>query len=149
MGKYSAPADAWKVATLALMRYQENKEAIKREYERITIPAAASSNGRHSGRALHADPTANKAIRLYNDIRYQKLKQEIYAVEKALEPLPAEHKEIIYRRFFNHPAGVRTPKGYDFMQDIGYSPRQMKRIVQTVIYTVAHYLGEMCLEDVI
>lgn len=120
---------AWQRAINALLWYPDNKA----EYD--ALPA-------HDG---SFDPTGEAAVELAESMRYQTIKQEITAVEAALEALHEDQRVVIERRFFNIPKGdgiYRKPRQYDFLQDIGFSERAMRRISRKTVVYVAYRLGE-------
>jgi hypothetical protein len=115
----------------------------KKEY--VSLQGAMFDQGSKIpiGNQLHPDPTANAAIRHVDSQRERALKAEIEAVEEAVSFLTPEQREVIRRRFWdNQRGGTRKPRQYDFLQDIGYSEVQMKRICRTVIRRIAVLLGE-------
>ena len=141
MGRYKIPPDAWRAATLVLLRYQETKAGIK-----DAIDEATTSNPETRGRgpkAAHADPTGNKGISLATDRKYNRMKREIMAVENAMEGLTAQQKEVIRQRFWNHGSGYRHTCPYQYMIGTHYSEAGMKKIVGKVIERVAYNLGEL------
>lgn len=145
MGKYRRiPADAYRQATLVLLRYPETKEEYNNIFDRATT---RDPEKKGSGvKPAHADPTQAAAVRLTelgNDQRYQRIKREVYAVEEAIKGLDPAELEVIQTRYWKHRRGGRKVRGYDYMQGCGYSIRHMKRINQKVIRTVAYNLGEI------
>ena len=138
MSKNDLSRKAWQRATNVLLWYSDNL----REY--ASLQAAAYNYGsQDSAGKPYPDPTAATAIRLVDGQRIRTLRDEIEAVEEAVAMLSPEHKEVIRRRFFEGQRGSqRKPRQYVFLQDVGYSERQMKRICRTVIRRVAASLGE-------
>lgn len=141
MGKYIINADAWRQATLVLLRYPETKAQFMKAVEESRTRTSERKKG--GAKPSHPDPTANAAIRLYNDVRYQRLKREVCAVEEAMAGMDGIEREVIRRRFWNHAAGSRKVCAYAYMKDVGYSRRHMQKIVRRVIQRVAYNLGEM------
>lgn len=144
MGKYRIPADAWRQATLVLLRYPETKE----EYNALfDIATTRDPEKKAAGsRPAHPDPTQAAAVKLTElgqDQRYQRIKREVQAVEEAIKDLDPAELEVIRRRYWKHRKGHRKARGYDFMQDIGYSRRQMQRVCRKTILAVALSLGEL------
>lgn len=93
---------------------------------------------------LNPDPTAVAAIKLAENEELQHLKREVSAVEYAIEGLLPEQLEVIRLRFWDIPRrkdGWRRPQSYDYI-DVGYSERQMHRIVWRVMLKVATALHE-------
>ena len=133
---------AWQRAVNVLLWYQDNIEELASLQDAATTydPEHRGSSG---SRPLHPDPTANAAIRLVDSQRTKALKAEIEAVEEALCLLTPEQREVVRRRFWQDQWGSRRkPRQYDYLQDTGYSERQMKRICRTMIRRVAANLGE-------
>ena len=141
MGKYRIKQDAWRTATLALLRYQESKEELQECVEE-SMTRDPETRGRGSKQA-HPDPTQAAAIRLTNNARYRRLRRETQAVENAIEDLNDIQKDIIRHRFWMHRKGHRKPCPYQYMHGLGYEQRQMQKIVRTVIIKVAAALGEL------
>jgi hypothetical protein len=145
MGKYRRmPADAYRQATLVLLRYPEAKE----EYNNIFDWATTRDPDKKGGGAkpAHSDPTQAAAVRLTelgNDQRYQRIKREVYAVEEAVKDLDPTELEVIQLRYWKHRRGERKIRGYDYMRGSGYSRPQMQRIVAKVMRKLAVNLGEI------
>ena len=135
------PADAWRHVRLVLLRYPESKVL----YDQIIEESQTrtSDNAGSGSKPVHSDPTATAAIKLYNDARFQRINREVTAVETAVMGLDSIEKEVIRRRFWNHRPGVRKVCSYSRMRNIGYSRRQMQRIVRRVTEAVAILLGEI------
>lgn len=132
MGRQSVSRKAWQRAVNALLWYPDNKA----EYESFPIDVSTADS---------LDPTADAALVLVESRRYQMLKQEIEAVETAVDSLLPDQKIIIRKRFWDIPKGpdvYRKPRQYDFLQDIGFSERTMRRVSRKTILYVAMYLGE-------
>lgn len=141
MGRYRIPPDAWRTATLALLRYPETKAELAEAFDLATTRNPERDKG--GAKPAHPDPTGTAGIRLANSAKYQRLKREISAVESATADLDPAELSVIRERFWSHRKGARSVKPYDFMQDLGYSRRQMQRICRKVIGRVAINLGEM------
>ena len=141
MGKYRISQDAWRTATLVLLRYQESKEEIQECIEE-SMTSDPETRGRGSKQA-HADPTQAAAIRLMSNARYWRLRREVKAVDNAIEDLNDIQKDIIRHRFWMHKKGHRKPCPYQYMQGLGYEQRQMQKIIRAVIIKVAADLGEI------
>ena len=144
MGKYRIPADAWRQATLVLLRYPETRE----EYTMLFDIATTRDPDKKAGGAKpsHSDPTQAAAVRLSElgqDQKYQRIKREVYAVEEATKDLDPAELEVIRRRFWLHRKGHRKVRGYDYLQDTGYSRRTMQKIVRRVILKIAIIIGEL------
>lgn len=140
MGRYRLPPDAWRQATLVLLRYPETKA----QYTQL-VEESQTRTGEQNGKShkpVHSDPTANAGIKLSGDPRFQRIKREVAAVESALIGLDGAEREVIRRRFWSHKRGSRKVCKYS-MIDIGYSERQMHRIVRRVVKAVALQLGEL------
>ena len=100
--------------------------------------------GGGGGKPLNPDPTADAAIKLAENEELQHLKREVRAVEYAIEGLLPAQLEVIRLRFWDIPKcrdGWRRPQSYDYI-DVGYSERQMHRIVWRVMLKVATALHE-------
>ena len=141
MGRYRLPPDAWRQATLVLLRYPETKAQYTQLVEESQTRTGEQNGNSH--KPVHSDPTANAGIKLSCDPRYQRIKREVAAVENAMAGLEGAEREVIRQRFWSHKRGSRKVCGYNYMRDTGYSRRQMQRIVKRVIISVAMHLGEM------
>lgn len=141
MGRYRLPPDAWRQATLVLLRYPETKVLYTQLVEEVQTRTDEQKGNSH--KPVHSDPTANAGIKLADDPRFQRIKREVAAVENAMAGLDGAEREVIRRRFWNHKRGSRKICAYRYMIDIGYSERQMHRIVRRVVKAVAMQLGEL------
>ena len=142
VGRYRLPPDAWRQATLVLLRYPETKVLYNQLVEEVQTRTDEQKGGT-SHKPVHSDPTATAAIRLSDDARFQRVKREVTAVDNALTGLDGAEREVIRQRFWSHKRGSRKVCGYNYMRDTGYSRRQMQRIVKRVIISVAMHLGEL------
>lgn len=140
MGRYRLPPDAWRQATLVLLRYPETKVLYNQLVEEVQTRTDERKGNSH--KPVHSDPTATAAIRLSDDARFQRVKREVTAVDNALTGLDGAEREVIRQRFWSHKRGSRKVCKYS-MIDIGYSERQMHRIVRRVVKAVALQLGEL------
>lgn len=141
MGRYRLPPDAWRQATLVLLRYPETKVLYNQLVEEVQTRTNEQKGNSH--KPVHSDPTANAAIKLSDDVRFQRVKREVAAVDSALTGLDGAEREVICQRFWSHKRDSRKVCGYNYMRDTGYSRRQMQRIVKRVIISVAMHLGEL------
>lgn len=141
MGKYKINPDAWRQATLVLLRYQENKAEIN---ELVSDMQARDPETRGRGsKQAHADPTAAAGERLFYSAKYDRLKREVNAVDNALDGLTDIELDVIKKRFWAHKKGHRSPCAYKYMIGMGYEKAQMQRIIKKVIRKVAVNLGEI------
>ena len=126
---------AWQVARIVLLRYPESK----REYDSL-VEISQTNTSEHKGGAkpVHSDPTATAAIRLHDDAYYQRVKREVAAVDAALEGLDDAERRVIQKRFWSRRGKTL---GYRYIH-VGYSEREMHRIVTAVIRKGAYNLGE-------
>lgn len=141
MGRYKINADAWRQATLVLLRYQESKTGIE-ECVRDAMARDPETRSRGSKQA-HPDPTAAAADRLLKNPKYARLKREIKAVEDTMAGLNDIEREIIKKRFWMHRKGHRKPCPYQYMTDLGYERASMQRTVRKAVAKVARELGEI------
>ena len=141
MGRYRLPPDAWRQATLVLLRYPETKALYDQLVEESRTRTSEQKGSSH--KPVHSDPTATAGMKLSDDARFQRVKREVSAVDNALMTLDGAEREVIRQRFWNHKRGHRKVCGYNYMWDTGYSRRQMQRIVKRVIMLVALSLGEL------
>lgn len=141
MGRYRVPDDAWRQATLVLLRYEESKEQFMEAIGEAR--SLVRQDREREPKPIHDDPTAGAAIRLHGSARFQRLKREVCAVDIAIAGMRQAELEVVRKRFWDHRKGERRVCGYESMMDTGYSRRQMQRIVQRVVYKVAEELGEI------
>lgn len=141
VGRYRLPPDAWRQATMVLLRYPETKLLYNQLVEEVQTRTDEQKGNSH--KPVHSDPTANAGIKLADDPRFQRIKREVAAVENAMARLDGAEREVIRQRFWSHKRGSRKVCGYNYMRDTGYSRRQMQRIVKRVIISVAMHLGEL------
>ena len=76
----------------------------------------------------------------HNDKYQYRAKREVKAVKTVLDTLPPIEQEIIRLRFFTDK---NTRISYENIYNSGYSPRQIRRIVNKVIIDVGKELGEI------
>lgn len=130
LGKYSIPQKAWRRATDVLLWYPDNVQEYK------DILDAAGRGG--------LDPTGDAALWLASNVRARRIAQEIEAVERAVSLLRPEEETVIRLRYWDIPKwGRRKTRGYDYIQDSGYSIPAMKKIVHRTIFEIARSLGEV------
>lgn len=144
MGKYKVNQDAWRAATLALLRHMETKEELGR-LDELAMTRDPEAKGR-GPKPAHSDPTANSGIKLVglkDTERYRRLCREAAAVDYATADLNDTELEIIRHRFWKHRKGVRKPCPYNCMVGLGYERTKMQEIVKRVIIKVAAALGEI------
>jgi RinA family phage transcriptional activator len=144
MGRNRISNKAWHTASDILLYYPD----MKREYQEMVDAAIAPDKPENSaGTVEHkemSDPTASAAIRLANNKRAVRLRMEIEAVEMAIDGLEDHELEVIRQRFwFKQSKGRRWPKSYDLLFKIPLSEREMHRVVQKVIVSVALFVGEI------
>lgn len=134
--------DSWKMIEIIIRRYPESKK----EYEQYIESIMASSPSPAAGMALseeYSKPqsvTEAKAIKLSSSIRGNRLKNEIEAVELVYKSLRAEEQKVMQERFW---ANNKRNTPYTKINNVGYSERQMKRIVKKIIMRVGTYIGEV------
>lgn len=141
MGRYKIPPDAWKAATLALLRYQETKAGIKDAQEEA-MTSDPEARG-HGPRQSYPDPVPAAVAKLEKNKKYNRMKRELWAVENAMEGLTDSQKEVIRQRFWDHGSGYRHTCPYQYMRGTHYSEAGMKKIVGHVVERVARNLGEI------
>lgn len=140
MGKYKLPSDAWRQATLVLLRYPESKKELARCIEEVMTRDPEQSG--NSSKPVHSDPTGNAGVRLTTHARYNRLRREVQAVEDAVKDYDGATLEVIRERYWKHGRWRRRPRAYECI-NAGYSERQMHRICQRTLYKVAVNLGEI------
>lgn len=131
MGKYKIPPDAWRQATLALLRYYETREDIEDHIKDII-----------SGEKARKDPTPAAVDNMMESRKYNRMKRELAAVEKAIEGMPEDQLIVIRKRFWEHKRGYRHTCPYRYI-NAGYSEATLKRIIGATVERVARNLGEI------
>lgn len=129
--------DTWIIAKLVILRYPETKK----EYDRLVEIAQTNTaeQVKNGAKPVHQDPTAQAAMKLYDDIRFQRIKREATAVGNALEGLDSAEKNVVRKRFWSRKGKIL---GYRYIH-AGYSEREMHRIIKDFIGKVAYDLGEL------
>lgn len=129
--------DTWVIAKLVILRYPETKK----EYDRLVEIAQTNTaeQVKNGAKPVHKDPTAQAAMKLYDDARFQRIKREVTAVDHALEGLDGAANSVIRKRFWSRKGKVL---GYRYIH-VGYSERAMHKVVKDFIRQVAYDLGEM------
>lgn len=129
---------AWRRATDVLIAYPQNKK----EYASL-LEELMTRKPKREEAPIHQDPTADSAILLYENRRFRRLQEEIEAVEQAISVLRPGEEDIIRRRYWELSRHrPNSPRQYDFLQDLPYSYRSMRRVVRRTIALIAKYLGE-------
>lgn len=133
--------DSWKMIEFVIRRYPDSKK----EYEEYIENIMTSSSAPAAGVTLSEEytkpqsVTEAKAIKL-SSARQYRLKKEIEAVELVYKNLRPEEQRVMEGRFWEDKKR-NTP--YEKMTGVGYSVRQMRRIVKKIILQVGTYIGEV------
>ncbi len=133
--------DSWKMIEFVIRRYPDSKK----EYEEYIENIMTSSSALAAGMTLTEEynkpqsVTEAKAIKL-SSARQHRLKIEIEAVELVYKNLRAEEQKVMKARFWEDS---KRSIPYTDITGVGYSERQMKRIVKKIILQVGIYIGEI------
>lgn len=126
---------------MVIRRYPDKK----REYDQYISEIMASSPVAGVSVAESVDyskpqsVTEAKALKMTS--RYaERLKKEIEAVEIVYNNLRSEEQKVMEVRFWSDR---RRNIPYVKMDNVGYSERQMKRIIYKIINQVGRYIGEI------
>lgn len=123
--------DSWNIIQRIIRRYPDNKRLFA-EYRREVLDTS-------DARDIRRAPTAYKAEAM-ETVYAERLAREIDAVEQAYQSLKTEEKQIVEARFWRDQ-NKNTP--YEQIIDLGYSPRQMRRIAKRMVILTGKNLGEI------
>lgn len=133
--------DTWHIIEIIIRRYP----TAKKEYEEYIDRVMTSSSAPAAGVTYSKDyckpqsVTEAKALKM-TSTRAEMLKKQIEAVELVYANLNSEEKKLMEKRFWTDQSR-NIP--YTKIKDVGYSERQMKRIVKRIIASVGVYIGEI------
>ena len=133
--------DAWHIVEIIIRRYPSSKQEYK-EYIDQVMASSSNPAAEVSFSEDYSKPqsiTEAKALKMTSK-RAERLKKEIEAVELVYRSLNAEERKGMQARFWSDR---RRNMPYTKMDKVGYSERQMKRIVKRIISKVGVYLGEI------
>lgn len=131
--------ESWRIIEMIIRRYPDKK----REYEEYISDIMSSSTGDDyigidSGNRPQS-VTEAKALKM-NSAYMDRIKKEIYAVERVYNGLRDEEQKVMRERFWS----MRKKNiPYLKIRSASYSERQMKRIVYKIIYQVGRIIGEI------
>lgn len=133
--------ESWKIIELVIRRYPDKKK----EYEQYISEIMASSPAAGI-RATELDDyskpqsvTEAKALKMSSNYA-DKLKKEIEAVELVYNNLKPEEQKLMRIRYWTDR---RHNIPYLQIKDVGYSERQMRRIIYKIIQKIGKYIGEI------
>ena len=132
--------DSWRIIETVLLRYPEKK----REYEEYLSDIMSNTGSgiicgeREADYSKPQSVTEAKALKM-TSVYYNRLKNEINAVEFVYNNLRTEEQKIIRMRYWTG----RKPVPYLKLEECSYSERQMKRIVYKTIIQIGKYIGEI------
>ena len=133
--------DAWHIVEIIIRRYPSSKQEYK-EYIDQVMASSSNPAAEVSFSEDYSKPqsiTEAKALKMTSK-RAERLKKEIEAVELVYRSLNAEERKVMQARFWSDR---RRNMPYTKMDKVGYSERQMKRIVKRITSKVGVYLGEI------
>ena len=131
--------ESWRIIEMIIRRYPDKK----REYEEYISDIMSSSTGDDyigidSGNRPQS-VTEAKALKM-NSAYMDRIKKEIYAVERVYNGLKDEEQKVMRERFWSMR---KKNVPYLKIRSASYSERQMKRIVYKIIYQVGRIIGEI------
>lgn len=131
--------ESWRIIEMIIRRYPDKK----REYEEYISDIMSSSTGDDyigidSGNKPQS-VTEAKALKM-NSAYMDRIKKEIYAVERVYNGLRDEEQKVMRERFWSMR---KKNVPYLKIKSASYSERQMKRIVYKIIYQVGRIIGEI------
>ena len=131
--------ESWRIIEMIIRRYPDKK----REYEEYISDIMSSSTGDDyigvdSGNRPQS-VTEAKALKM-NSAYMDRIKKEIYAVERVYNGLRDEEQKVMRERFWSMR---KKNVPYLKIRSASYSERQMKRIVYKIIYQVGRIIGEI------
>ena len=131
--------ESWRIIEMIIRRYPDKK----REYEEYISDIMSSSTGDDyigidSGNKPQS-VTEAKALKM-NSAYMDRIKKEIYAVERVYNGLRDEEQKVMRERFWSMR---KKNVPYLKIRSASYSERQMKRIVYKIIYQVGRIIGEI------
>lgn len=131
--------ESWRIIELIIRRYPDKKK----EYDEYVSDIMSSSSGEdYIGSSSDNKPqsvTEAKALKM-TSAYMDKIKKEIYAIEKVYKGLNEEEQKVMRERFWTDR---KKSVPYLKIKSVSYSERQMKRIVYKVIYQVGKIVGEI------
>lgn len=135
---YKIPSEDWKVIEIKIRRYPENKEIYDSAVEAL-IHSTPENDGMPHGTGT-SNPTERIAVKLADDPKLSRIKQEIDAVEAVYNNLRPEYQKVIRVRFWSYRH--KNMPYFDMEMYTNYREGQMKRIVSKFIRKVGEILGE-------
>ena len=136
---YKIPREAWRIIEIKIRRYPENKKLYNEELENL-IHRTQGNDGMPRGSAT-SNPTEDLAIKIAENPKLSRMKNEIEAVESVYNELIPEYQEVIRARFWSYR---NRNKSYLKMEPTtNYRERQMQKIVGGFIREVGKKLGEI------
>ena len=136
---YKIPSEAWKVIEIKIRRYPENKAIYDSAVEAL-IHSAPENDGMPHGTGT-SNPTERIAVKLADDPKLRRIKQEIDAVEAAYNSLRPEYQKVIRVRFWSYRH--QNMPYFDMEPYTNYRERQMQKIVSRFIRKVGKNIGEL------
>ena len=131
--------ESWRIIELIIRRYPDKKK----EYDEYVSDIMSSSTGEeYIGNYSDNKPqsvTEAKALKM-TSAYMDKIKREIYAIERVYKGLSEEEQKVMRERFWTDR---KKSVPYLKIKSVSYSERQMKRIIYKVIYQVGKIIGEI------
>ena len=119
-----------------LKRYPRNKQMLDSIYDDVVLATHPTpSKGNSSSENKPQSVTEGKALQLMNPY-YDRIKREVYAVEKAVDTLDPIKLEIIRKRYWTQEKTV----AFKYI-DVPYASNTQRYITRKVLYLVGIYMG--------
>ncbi len=133
--------NTWHLIEIIIRRYPESKKEYEDYIDKIMTASSAPAAGIKYSKddCKPQSVTEAKALKM-TSARAETLKKQIEAVKLVYDNLNSEEKKVMEKRFWSDQ---RRNIPYTKIKDVGYSERQMRRIVKKVIIKVGVYLGEI------
>lgn len=136
---YKIPRESWRVIEVKIRRYPENKKLYEEELDDL-VHRTPENDGMPRGSST-SNPTEELAIKLAENPRLSRMKQEIEAVESVYNELIPDYQEVIRTRFWSYR--YRNMSYLKMEPSTNYRERQMHKIVAKFVREVGKKLGEI------
>lgn len=138
--------DSWRIIELVIKRHCIQEVRLKQEYEKAMTKSPGNGKTNYDTEFSKPQSIEESFVLKIDNPRYKRLYNEVKAFDRVYNSLPDTSKQILKLRYwdFKHPSW----KALSYTSiDVGYSERQMKRIVRKIIYDIGIHLGEIEKEE--
>lgn len=137
MKYYKIPTEVRLDIERIVRRYPSNRRKLDSMYEDVVLATnPAPSKGNSTSENKPQSITEGKALQLMNPY-YDRLKKEVYAVEKAIENLDKSKLDIIRIRYWQQADKKTAFKSID----VPYESTTMRFVTRKVLYDVGVNMG--------